>query len=78
MHHDGTMTDRRNVEEMGVASARLEGLGFFGGGAVEKVADRTWFVPAFANVAVFETSEGLVLVDAGLRVAGPGTWRQNA
>lgn len=72
MHHDGTMTDRRNVEEMGVASARLEGLGFFGGGAVEKVADRTWFVPAFANVAVFETSEGLVLVDAGLRVAGPG------
>ncbi|MBS2020550.1 MAG: MBL fold metallo-hydrolase [Deltaproteobacteria bacterium] len=66
------MVERRDVEEMGVASARLEGLGFFGGGGVEEVHERTWFVPAFANVAALETSAGLVLVDAGLRLAGPG------
>jgi alkyl sulfatase BDS1-like metallo-beta-lactamase superfamily hydrolase len=66
------MAHERNAEEMSVNSARLDGLGFFGGGGIEKVAERTWFVPAFANVAVLETNEGLVLVDAGLRIAGPG------
>jgi glyoxylase-like metal-dependent hydrolase (beta-lactamase superfamily II) len=49
----------------------LEALGFFGGGEVTEPAPRTWFVPAFANVSAFETDGGLLLVDAGLRVAGP-------
>ncbi|MBX3189979.1 MAG: MBL fold metallo-hydrolase [Labilithrix sp.] len=49
----------------------LEALGFFGGGEVTAPAPRTWFVPAFANVAVFETDEGLLLVDVGMRAFGP-------
>ena len=33
---------------------------------ITEVAPRTWFVkPGFVNVAVFETDEGLVMVDAG-------------
>lgn len=46
-------------------------FGFFGGGEPLLAAPRTWFIPSFANVAAFETDEGLLLVDAGLRVMGP-------
>ncbi len=49
----------------------LDALSFFGGGEPLLAAPRTWFVPAFANVTAFETDEGLLLVDAGLRVVGP-------
>jgi glyoxylase-like metal-dependent hydrolase (beta-lactamase superfamily II) len=49
-------------------------FGFFGGGEVLLAAPRTWFIPSFANVAVFETDEGLLLVDAGLRVMGPAIY----
>lgn len=49
----------------------LDALSFFGGGEPMQAAPRTWFVPAFANVTAFETDDGLLLVDAGLRVVGP-------
>lgn len=49
----------------------LDALSFFGGGEPSQAAPRTWFVPAFANVTAFETDDGLLLVDAGLRVVGP-------
>jgi glyoxylase-like metal-dependent hydrolase (beta-lactamase superfamily II) len=48
--------------------------GFFGGGEPLLVAPRTWFIPSFANVAALETDEGLLLVDAGLRVMGPAIY----
>ena len=35
------------------------------GGGIEAVAERTAFVPSFANVAAFDTDDGLVLVDTG-------------
>jgi alkyl sulfatase BDS1-like metallo-beta-lactamase superfamily hydrolase len=34
-------------------------------GGIEEVAARTAFVPSFANVAAFDTDDGLVLVDTG-------------
>lgn len=49
-------------------------FGFFGGGEPLLAAPRTWFIPSFANVAAFETDEGLLLVDAGLRVMGPAIY----
>ena len=52
----------------------VQSLGFFGGGDPLLVTPRTWFVPSFANVAVFETDVGLLLVDAGLRVMGPAIY----
>ncbi|MEU7293030.1 alkyl sulfatase dimerization domain-containing protein [Streptomyces exfoliatus] len=39
--------------------------GEFAGGALVPVGERTGFFPAFANVAVFDTGDGLVLVDSG-------------
>ncbi|TXS48174.1 alkyl sulfatase dimerization domain-containing protein [Streptomyces sp. t39] len=39
--------------------------GQFAGGGLVRVAERTGFFPAFANVAVFDTGDGLVLVDSG-------------
>jgi glyoxylase-like metal-dependent hydrolase (beta-lactamase superfamily II) len=36
-----------------------------------EVADKTWFLSILANVIAFETEEGLVLVDAGLRNFAP-------
>lgn len=41
------------------------------GEAISEVAEKTWFVSILANVIVFETDEGLVLVDAGLRNFAP-------
>ena len=49
-------------------------LGFFGGGDPVLAAPRTWFIPSFANVAAFETDEGLLLIDAGMRVMGPAIY----
>jgi alkyl sulfatase BDS1-like metallo-beta-lactamase superfamily hydrolase len=34
---------------------------------LERVADGTWFCSSFANMSVFETPDGLVLVDPGAR-----------
>ena len=42
---------------------------FFGGGPAVRAADRTLFVPAFANAVAFETDGGLVLVDWGHAVS---------
>lgn len=39
--------------------------GKFADGGLVRVGDRTGFFPAFANVAVFDTGGGLVLVDSG-------------
>lgn len=39
--------------------------GEFAGGGLVPVGERTGFFPAFANVAVFDTGDGLVLVDSG-------------
>jgi alkyl sulfatase BDS1-like metallo-beta-lactamase superfamily hydrolase len=40
-------------------------------GALIPVADRTAFLPSFANVTAFETDEGLVLVDTGGMLIAP-------
>ncbi|MFE5393584.1 alkyl sulfatase dimerization domain-containing protein [Streptomyces sp. NPDC056568] len=46
--------------------------GAFAGGGLVAVGERTGFFPAFANVAVFDTGDGLVLVDSGdFRTATP-------
>lgn len=43
---------------------------------VQQVAPRTWFIqPGMVNVALFETDEGLLLVDAGCRGDGPSLLR---
>lgn len=43
---------------------------------VEEVAPRTWFIqPGMVNVALFETDEGLLMVDAGCRGDGPALLR---
>ena len=34
-------------------------------GQLVEVAERTAFLPSFANITAFETDEGLVLVDSG-------------
>ncbi|MFD5208633.1 alkyl sulfatase dimerization domain-containing protein [Streptomyces anulatus] len=39
--------------------------GAFASGGLVAVGERTGFFPAFANVAVFDTGDGLVLVDSG-------------
>lgn len=39
--------------------------------AISEVAEKTWFVSILANVVAFETDEGLILVDAGLRNFAP-------
>ena len=52
----------------------LGALAFFGGGEPRLAAPRTWFIPSFANVAALETDDGLLLVDAGLRVMGPAIY----
>lgn len=36
-----------------------------------QVADRTWFVSLFAGVTAFDTDEGVVLVDTGLKALAP-------
>ncbi len=43
---------------------------FWSGGPVE-VAPRTYFASLFSGVTAFETDEGIVLVDSGLRRIGP-------
>lgn len=43
---------------------------FWSGGPVE-VAPRTWFASLFSGVTAFETDDGLVLVDSGLKRLGP-------
>lgn len=59
------MDETRRV--IGGAAAR----GFFGGGEPAEVASRTWFIPAFANVSLFETGEGLLMVDTSSANAAP-------
>src|SRR5438093_957445 len=43
-------------------------------GEPQRVAPHTLFVPAFGNVAVLETGDGLLMVDASGRPAGAETW----
>ncbi|MFI5633115.1 alkyl sulfatase dimerization domain-containing protein [Streptomyces sp. NPDC051664] len=46
--------------------------GAYSGAGLVTVRERVGFLPAFANVAVFDTGAGLVLVDSGdFRTAGP-------
>ena len=40
-------------------------------GSLTEVADRTVFLPSFANVSAFDTDEGLVFVDTGSSLAAP-------
>lgn len=43
---------------------------------IEQVADRTWMIyMPFVNSILFETDEGLVLVDSGVAAAGPALYR---
>lgn len=44
---------------------------FFWAGGPVAVADRTWFASMFSGVTAFETDEGVVLVDSGLKRLGP-------
>lgn len=42
---------------------------------IEKIADRTWMIyMPFVNSVLFETDEGLVLVDTGVASAGPALY----
>ena len=41
------------------------------GESISQVAEKTWFLSLLANVIAFETDDGLVLVDAGLRNFAP-------
>jgi len=50
--------------------SREEAAFFYSGGPF-KVAERTWFVTNVGGVTAFETDEGLVLVDAGMRLFSP-------
>lgn len=45
--------------------------GFFWTGGPVEVAERVWFASMFSGVTVFETDDGLVLVDSGLAQMGP-------
>ncbi|MFJ4840819.1 alkyl sulfatase dimerization domain-containing protein [Streptomyces sp. NPDC088746] len=49
----------------GEASLLAHFTGEFAGGGLVQVGERTGFFPAFANVAVFDTGNGLVLIDSG-------------
>ena len=58
-------TDIFNASEEGIADARKLSR-------IEAVAPNTWIIYLpLVNAVVFETSEGLVLVDAGMAAAGP-------
>ena len=58
-------TDIFNASEEGIADARRLSR-------IEAVAPNTWIIyMPLVNVVVFETDEGLVLVDAGMAAAGP-------
>ena len=58
-------TDIFKASEEGIADARRLSR-------IEAVAPRTWMVYLpLVNVVVFETEDGLVLVDAGMAAAGP-------
>jgi glyoxylase-like metal-dependent hydrolase (beta-lactamase superfamily II) len=45
--------------------------GFFWSGGPMEVAPRTWFQSVFSGVTGFETDDGLVLVDSGLKPLSP-------
>lgn len=58
-------TDIFKASEEGIADARRLSR-------IEQVAPRTWIIYLpLVNVVVFETDDGLVLVDAGMAAAGP-------
>lgn len=58
-------TDIFNASEEGIADARKLSR-------IEAAAPRTWIIYLpLVNVVVFETDDGLVLVDAGMAAAGP-------
>ena len=58
-------TDIFNASDEGIADARKLSR-------IEAVAPNTWIIyMPLVNAVVFETSEGLVLVDAGMAAAGP-------
>ena len=58
-------TDIFNASDEGIADARKLSR-------IEAVAPNTWIIYLpLVNAVVFETSEGLVLVDAGMSAAGP-------
>ncbi|NWG46399.1 MAG: MBL fold metallo-hydrolase [Alphaproteobacteria bacterium] len=48
-------------------ASREDAKFFWSGGPVE-IAPRTWFVSRFSGITAFETDEGLVLVDSGLKI----------
>jgi len=50
--------------------------GFFGGGATEEVAPRTFFTPSFANSAALATPDGLLVVDCGVVQVGGSILRK--
>jgi hypothetical protein len=58
-------TDFFKASEEGIADARRLSR-------IEAVAPHTWMIYlSLVNVVVFETEDGLVLVDAGMAAAGP-------
>jgi alkyl sulfatase BDS1-like metallo-beta-lactamase superfamily hydrolase len=59
----GTMSDRRGV----VVGDLAQRQGFFGSGEAIEVRPKTFFLASFGNVSAFETTEGLLMVDTGLR-----------
>ncbi|MGW8377332.1 alkyl sulfatase dimerization domain-containing protein [Streptomyces sp. ODS28] len=62
--HDGYAAYADRVWR-GEESLRAHLTGEFTGPELVRLGERTGFFPAFANVAVFDTGDGLVLVDSG-------------
>jgi glyoxylase-like metal-dependent hydrolase (beta-lactamase superfamily II) len=55
-----------------LAGSSPEEAKFFWTGGPLEVAERTYFASLFSGVTIFDTDEGLVLVDTGLRKLSPG------
>lgn len=60
------MSDTRNV----VVGDLARRQGFFGSGQAVEIRPRTFFLASFGNLSAFQTPDGLLLVDTGLRQFG--------
>jgi glyoxylase-like metal-dependent hydrolase (beta-lactamase superfamily II) len=65
------MSDNPRDRFAEMAGKSPEEAKFFWSGGPLAVAERTWFTSSFSGTTAFETDEGLVLVDTGLRALAP-------
>ncbi|MEM9074667.1 MAG: alkyl sulfatase dimerization domain-containing protein [Myxococcota bacterium] len=64
------MTDLLQRFARNVGKSPEEAKFFWSGGPID-IAEGTWFASAFSGATAFETPEGLVLIDSGLKRTGP-------